>query len=87
MADVHRNLLRGGIFMYPAERNQPGGKIRLFYEAAPLAFIIEQAGGRASDGYRDIMDIRAESLHQRVPFYIGNTSLVNEVEAALREGQ
>jgi fructose-1,6-bisphosphatase I len=85
VADIHRNLLRGGIFMYPAEKNKPEGKIRLVYEAAPLAYIIEQAGGKASDGRRQIMDIKAETLHQRVPFFIGNRSLVEKVEMFLRE--
>ena len=67
--------------MYPAELSKPHGKIRLLYEAAPLAFIIEQAGGCASDGERDILDIQAESLHQRTPFYIGNCSLVEQAQA------
>jgi len=78
VADFHRNLLAGGIFMYPADAKdpqKPHGKLRLLYEAAPLAFIIEQAGGRASDGTRDIMHIQPESLHQRVPLFIGSREL------------
>lgn len=81
VADFHRNLLRGGIFAYPAETKKPTGKIRLLYEAAPLAYLIEQAGGAASDGQRRILDIEPESLHQRVPFYIGNRELVDKAEA------
>ena len=63
VADFHRNLLAGGVFMYPADASQPQGKLRLLYEAAPLAFVVEQAGGRASDGTTDIMQIRPDSLH------------------------
>jgi fructose-1,6-bisphosphatase I len=85
MADFHRNLLAGGIFMYPADANKPHGKLRLLYEAAPLAFIVEQAGGRASDGTRDIMQIQPESLHQRVPLFIGSREDVDRVEQFIRE--
>lgn len=87
VADFHRNLLRGGIFAYPAERNKPHGKIRLLYEAAPLAFLIEQAGGRASDGQRLIRDIEPAGLHERVPFFIGNKELVEKAERLLGEEQ
>ena len=85
VADFHRNLLRGGIFLYPADARKPQGKIRLLYEAAPLAFLIEQAGGYASDGDRPILDIRPDSLHQRVPLYIGDRRLVEKAEAFLQE--
>lgn len=85
VADFHRNLLRGGVFAYPADAKKPGGKLRLLYEAAPLAFLIEQAGGYASDGERPILDIEPESLHQRVPLFIGNRSLVEKAEAFMRE--
>jgi fructose-1,6-bisphosphatase I len=85
VADFHRNLLRGGIFFYPAEDGKPDGKIRLLYEAGPLAFLVEQAGGYASDGTRPILDIKPESLHQRVPLFIGNRSLVKRAEAFLRQ--
>ena len=85
VADVHRNLLRGGVFMYPAEANKPNGKIRLLYEANPLSFIIEQAGGMASDGRRPIMDIVPEDLHQRTPFFIGNRELVMRAERYIAE--
>lgn len=85
VADFHRNLLRGGIFCYPAETNKPNGKIRLLYEANPLAFLIEQAGGYASDGANSILDIEPTELHQRTPFYVGNRSLVYQLERYLRE--
>ncbi|HSM57218.1 MAG TPA: class 1 fructose-bisphosphatase [Candidatus Sulfomarinibacteraceae bacterium] len=85
VADFHRNLLRGGIFLYPAEVNKPRGKLRLLYEAAPLAYLIEQAGGYASDGERRILEIEPESLHQRVPLFIGNHSLVKQAEAFIAE--
>jgi fructose-1,6-bisphosphatase I len=88
VADFHRNLLAGGIFMYPADTRdpkKPHGKLRLLYEAAPLAFIVEQAGGRASDGTQDIMHIQPESLHQRVPLFIGSREDVGKAEQFIRE--
>lgn len=88
VADFHRNLLSGGVFYYPADRKdpkKPGGKLRLVYEAAPLAFLIEQAGGYASDGKQAILDIQPEKLHQRVPMFIGNRLLVEKAEALIRE--
>jgi fructose-1,6-bisphosphatase I len=87
MADFHRNLLSGGIFYYPADRKdptKPRGKLRLLYEASPLAFIIEQAGGYGSDGEQNILDIHPESLHQRTPLFIGNRELVEKAEYFLK---
>ena len=87
MADFHRNLLSGGIFYYPADRKdptKPRGKLRLLYEASPLAFIIEQAGGYGSDGKQNILDIHPESLHQRTPLFIGNRELVEKAEDFLK---
>ena len=81
VADFHRNLLKGGIFYYPADTRHPDGKLRLIYEANPLAFIAEQAGGRASDGRQRILDIKPERLHQRTPLFIGNRELVERAEA------
>ena len=72
VADFHRNLLGGGIFCYPANTQAPGGKLRLLYEANPLAFICEQAGGAASDGIQRVLDIVPTDLHQRVPLFIGS---------------
>ena len=72
VADFHRNLISGGIFLYPAATNYPQGKLRLLYEAAPLALVVEQAGGRATDGCRSILDIVPEDLHQKTPLVIGS---------------
>jgi fructose-1,6-bisphosphatase I len=80
VADFHRNLLKGGIFYYPGDSRYPDGKLRLVYEANPLAFIVEQAGGYASDGHSNILDIKPESLHQRTPLFIGNRGLVEKAE-------
>jgi fructose-1,6-bisphosphatase I len=88
IADFHRNLLNGGVYFYPAEekdgkRNK--GKIRLLYEAGPLAYLIEQAGGYASNGRQNILDIQPLDLHQRVPFFIGSRELVKQAEKFLAE--
>lgn len=72
VADFHRTLLRGGVFLYPPTAANPQGKLRLLYEANPIAFIAEQAGGMATDGTRRILDIEPESIHQRVPFIVGS---------------
>jgi len=85
VADFHRNLLRGGIFCYPAERHRKDGKLRLLYEAGPLAYLIEQAGGYASDGRRSILDIVPTHPHQRVALFMGNRSLVERLEAFIRQ--
>ncbi len=79
VADFHRNLLGGGIFAYPANTKTPRGKLRLLYEANPLAFIVEQAGGAAIDGGQRVLDVAPNELHQRTPLYIGSK---NEVELA-----
>jgi len=81
VADFHRNLLKGGIFIYPEDSNNPKGKLRLLYECAPLAFIAEQAGGMAVNGEMDILDIVPESLHERQPLAIGSKF---EVEAYMK---
>ncbi len=80
VADFHRNLLRGGIYLYPGTRKRPDGKLRLLYECNPVAFIAEQAGGKATDGFRRIMDIQPEELHQRVPLFIGSVHMVEKAE-------
>ncbi|BDQ02945.1 class 1 fructose-bisphosphatase [Ignavibacterium sp.] len=87
VADIHRNLLYGGIFMYPADIRNPNGKLRLMYECNPMAFIVEQAGGRASDGKKRILEIQPEKLHQRVPIFIGSEEDVLMVEKFLRENE
>ncbi|HEY7766646.1 class 1 fructose-bisphosphatase [Longimicrobium sp.] len=83
VADFHRNLLYGGMFMYPADDKNPNGKLRLLYEAAPLAMIAEHAGGRASTGTSRIMDIEPRSLHERTPLYIGSADQVEIAERFL----
>lgn len=80
VADFHRNLLYGGIFLYPADKSHPDGKLRLLYEASPLAFIVEHAGGRASNGRQRILDILPVSLHQKTPLIIGSEEDVIEAE-------
>jgi len=80
VADFHRNLLKGGIFIYPSTASAPNGKLRLAYECNPIAFIAEQAGGRASDGTNRILDLKPESLHQRKPFYVGSRMMVERLE-------
>ncbi len=90
VADFHRNLLKGGIFLYPADRKKPGalpkGKLRLMYEANPMAYIIEQAGGAASDGSARILDIRPEGIHHRVALIIGSSEDVREYETFFEQG-
>ncbi len=86
VADFHRNLLKGGIFLYPADRKSKNGKLRLLYEANPLSFIVEQAGGMASTGEKRILDIVPEELHQRVPLIIGSKRDVQEAERFWKEG-
>lgn len=81
VADFHRNLLKGGIFIYPGTKKNPNGKLRLMYEANPMAFICEQAGGLASDGKQRILDIEPSELHQRTPLYIGSKTLVEKALA------
>ncbi len=88
VADVHRTLLRGGIFMYPADSKdplKPHGKLRLLYECSPMAFLIERAGGAASTGRSRVLDVEPETLHQRVPFFAGSVENVREAERFIAE--
>lgn len=80
VADFHRNLLKGGIYIYPSTAKSPKGKLRLLYECNPLAMVIEQAGGKASDGFSRILDIQPTSLHQRTPLFIGSSDMVSMAE-------
>lgn len=80
VSDVHRNLVKGGIFMYPGTINKPKGKLRLLYECNPFAFIAEVAGGRATDGNSRILDIQPYELHQRSPFFVGSSGMMDELE-------
>jgi fructose-1,6-bisphosphatase I len=85
VSDFHRNLIKGGIYMYPATRGNPEGKLRLMYEANPMAFIVEQAGGRAIDGSQRILETRPEALHQRTPLFIGSSTMVSQAETFLAD--
>ena len=84
VSDFHRNLLKGGIFIYPPTAKSPKGKLRLLYECNPLAFVIEQAGGTASDGQRRILELTPTSLHQRTPLFIGSARMVAKAEEFMR---
>ena len=83
VSDVHRNLIKGGIFMYPGTTDKPQGKLRLLYECNPFAFIVEVAGGKATDGTQRILDIKPTALHQRTPFFVGSMSMMKELESYL----
>jgi fructose-1,6-bisphosphatase I len=83
VADVHRTLLKGGLYLYPGEVKKPHGKLRLLYEAAPLAYVIERAGGRALDGTTRILDKVPQRLHERTPLFIGSADQVTAVEREL----
>ena len=85
VADFHRNLLKGGIYLYPATAKGPGGKLRLLYECNPLAFIVEQAGGKSSNGTRRTMEIEPTTLHERCPVFIGSKELVEQVEQLIAQ--
>ncbi|MBF0784074.1 class 1 fructose-bisphosphatase [Muribacter muris] len=87
VSDFHRNLLKGGIYIYPTSTSYPKGKLRLLYEGNPMAFLAEQAGGMATDGFNPILDIKPTELHQRVPFFVGSSAMVQkagELMAAFR---
>ncbi|MEL6812589.1 MAG: class 1 fructose-bisphosphatase [Bacteroidota bacterium] len=84
VSDFHRNMIKGGIYIYPSTAKDPKGKLRLLYECNPMAFIAEQAGAKASDGFRRIMDIQPTELHQRVPFICGSKQMVEKAEEFMR---
>lgn len=85
VSDIHRNMIKGGLYMYPGTRQKPMGKLRLCYECNPMAFIMEQAGGKATDGHQRIMDIKPIELHQRAPLYIGSIDLIEEVHSFINK--
>eukprot|EP01083_Nonionella_stella_P275717 936597_1 len=85
VADVHRTLLYGGIFLYPADAKSPNGKLRLVYEGNPMAFLIEQAGGLATTGRNRILDLQPQSIHERVPIILGSVEMVREVQELYQE--
>lgn len=84
VSDFHRNLIKGGIFIYPETDNAPKGKLRLLYECNPIAMLAEQAGGKATNGKTRILDIKPTTLHQRTPFYVGSKNMVSKAEAFLK---
>jgi fructose-1,6-bisphosphatase I len=85
VSDFHRNMIKGGIYMYPKSSVNSNGKLRLLYECNPMAFIAEQANGRASDGFTRIMDIQPTELHQRVPFLCGSKNMVEKAEEFMQK--
>ncbi|XP_047556773.1 fructose-1,6-bisphosphatase isozyme 2 isoform X2 [Lutra lutra] len=87
VADVHRTLVYGGIFLYPANQKSPKGKLRLLYECNPMAFIIEQAGGLATTGTQPVLDVKPESIHQRVPLILGSPDDVKEYLTCVQKSQ
>jgi fructose-1,6-bisphosphatase I len=80
VADFHRNMIKGGIYLYPESSLWPTGKLRLLYECNPMAYLAEQAGAKATDGFRRIMEIEPTELHQRVPFFCGSKKMVEKAE-------
>ncbi|MDO5055122.1 MAG: class 1 fructose-bisphosphatase [Pasteurella oralis] len=85
VSDFHRNMLKGGIYIYPSATNYPNGKLRLLYEGNPMAFLAEQAGGLATNGFQRILDIQPTALHQRVPLFIGSKEMVNKAQDFMAE--
>jgi len=85
VSDFHRNMIKGGIYIYPTSSKAPNGKLRLLYECNPMAFLAEQSGGRASDGYSRIMEIQPSELHQRVPFFCGSLKMVEKAEEFMKK--
>jgi fructose-1,6-bisphosphatase I len=83
VADVHRNLIKGGLFMYPGTTDKPKGKLRLLYEANPFAFIVEVAGGKATNGKQPILDVIPKELHERTPLFIGSKAMMAELESCM----
>ena len=87
VSDFHRNMIKGGIYFYPSTSKSPNGKLRLLYECNPMAFLAERAGGKASDGFNRILDIKPTELHQRVPFFCGNKDMVETLESVMRNNE
>ena len=85
VSDIHRNMIKGGIYMYPKSSKAANGKLRLLYECNPMAFIAEQAGGKASDGFEAILDLQPTELHERVPFFCGSKLMVEKAESFMKE--
>lgn len=85
VSDFHRNMIKGGIYIYPSSKKYESGKLRLLYECNPMAFLAEQAGGKASDGHNRILDLQPTKLHQRVPFFCGSTKMVEKAEQFMEQ--
>lgn len=87
VSDIHRNMIKGGIYLYPTSTKAPNGKLRLLYECNPMAFIVEQAGGKASDGVNRIMEIQPKELHERAPFFCGSKNMVEKAEEFMHKAK
>jgi fructose-1,6-bisphosphatase I len=87
VSDFHRNIIKGGVYLYPSSKKKPKGKLRLLYECNPMAFIAEQAGGKASDGFNRIMEVSPKELHERIPFYCGSYNMVKKLESFMKKYQ
>lgn len=85
VSDIHRNMIKGGIFIYPKSSKANNGKLRLLYECNPMAYIVEQAGGKATDGFTRIMDIKPKELHERAPFFCGSKNMVDKAEEFMQK--
>lgn len=87
VSDFHRNMIKGGIYLYPTSSKAPNGKLRLLYECNPMAYLAEQAGGKASDGFQRILEIKPTELHQRVPFFCGSKKMVEKAEEFMQKAK
>ncbi len=87
VSDFHRNMIKGGIYIYPSTSQSPNGKLRLLYECNPMAFLTEQAGGKCSDGFQRVLEIEPTELHQRVPFFCGSTEMVEKAEEFMKNAK
>ena len=87
VSDFHRNMIKGGIYIYPSTSQSPNGKLRLLYECNPMAYLTEQAGGKCSNGFQRIMEIEPTELHQRVPFFCGSSDMVEKAEEFMRNAE
>ena len=87
VSDIHRNMIKGGIYIYPTSSKAPKGKLRLLYECNPMAFIVEQAGGKASNGFSRIMEIKPTELHERVPFFCGSSNMVDKAHEFMEKAK
>jgi fructose-1,6-bisphosphatase I len=87
VSDIHRNMIKGGIYIYPTSTKYPTGKLRLLYECNPVAYLVEQAGGKATDGFKRILDILPTELHQRSPFFCGSLEMVEKAEEFMLQNE